>query len=99
MLMLYFPVTKIIKMSANEKWQTNWQSFLFFFKKFGIFPRLAYICSLIGTALSNKGLVRGPLKAEIRVRIPVALQKRRKLGEFPPWFVVEAYWPGRVSLS
>ena len=30
-------------------------------------------------ALSNKGLVRGPLKAEIRVRIPVAL-RRRQIG-------------------
>lgn len=33
-------------------------------------------------ALSNKGLVRGPLKAEIRVRIPVALRK----GEDPVVF-------------
>ena len=36
MLMLYFPVTKIIKMSANEKWQTNWQSFHFFQKIWNI---------------------------------------------------------------
>ena len=44
-------------------------------------------------ALSNKGLVRGPLKAEIRVRIPVALPKRKDTRmSVLPFFVA---WPLR----
>ena len=50
-------------------------------------------------ALSNKGLVRGPLKAEIRVRIPVALQKRKDArNEHPSFFRGVAVALSRIYL-